>query len=152
MPWSLDSLIDVKTKTYGLDGESRRQLGDDDNEWIHATIERIRTRGRIADSQAVPLEELRVLATGRIAAHFLGAKDIETVGQFWQRYRDLQQLDTNRSSPIGRYDIIVLDHRENFQQSSDEVARIKAEASAHGYTLIESKHSVDILSKAIDRS
>lgn len=147
MPWSLDSLIDVKTKTYGLDGDARRQLGSDDNEWIRTTIESIRTRGRIVDSKALPLEELRVLATGRIAAHFLGAKDIETVGQFWQRYRELSQLDTNLQSPVGRYDVIVLDHRETFQQSTDEVSRIKSEALAHGYAVIESRHSVDVLEK-----
>jgi uncharacterized membrane protein len=151
MPWSLDSLIDVKTKTYGIDGEARRQLGSDDNAWIRTTIDRIRTRGRIADSMTAPLEGLRVLATGRVAAHFLGAKDIETVGQFWQRYNDLARLDTTLSSPIVRYDVIVLDHRETFQQSTDEISRIKTEALAHGYSVIESRHSVDVLEKTTER-
>ncbi len=151
MPWSLDSLIDVKTKTYGIDGDARRQLGSDDNAWIRTTIDRIRTRGRIVDSMAVPLEGLRVLATGRIAAHFLGAKDIETVGQFWQRYSDLARLDTSLPSPVVRYDVIVLDHRETFQQSTDEISRIKSEALAHGYSVIESRHSVDVLEKTTER-
>jgi hypothetical protein len=98
-----------------------------------------------------PLEGLRVLATGRVAAHFLGAKDIETVGQFWQRYNDLARLDTTLSSPIMRYDVIVLDHRETFQQSTDEISRIKSEALAHSYRVIESRHSVDVLEKTADR-
>jgi hypothetical protein len=43
---------------------------------------------------------LHVLATGRIASCFVGARDVETVGQFWQRYDDLQLLDTNSRTLI----------------------------------------------------
>jgi hypothetical protein len=146
MPWSLDSLVEVKAKTFGIDGGERRDVGSTDHLWLMTQLRDIRKQGAVrSDGEHIPLQELRILATGRIAAHCLGAKDIETVGQFWQRYDGLKNLDLNSPSPILRYDWIVLDHREGFQQTREETDRVKQEAIRFGFRVLRSEHSVDIL-------
>lgn len=146
MPWSLDSLLDVQSKTYGVEGDERRRLGGEDQQWLQSTLERFSTRGSPSDGDAKgPFSEQRVLATGRVAAHCLGAKDIETVGQFWQRYEALRNLDQTLPSPVLRYDWIVLDYREAFQQTTEETLRLRAEALAHGFQPVQSKHGVEFL-------
>jgi uncharacterized membrane protein len=146
MPWSLDSLVEVKAKTFGIDGGDRRDVGSTDQLWLMTQLRGIRKQGvERSDGEHIPLQELRILATGRIAAHCLGAKDIETVGQFWQRYDGLKNLDLNSPSPILRYDWIVLDHREGFQQTREETDRVKQEAIRFGFRVLRSEHSVDIL-------
>ncbi len=146
MPWSLDSLVEVKAKTFGIDGGERREVGSMDHLWLMTQLRDIRKQGvERSDGERIPLQDLRILATGRIAAHCLGAKDIETVGQFWQRYDGLKDLDRNSPSPILRYDWILLDHREGFQQTHEETERVREEAIRFGFRVLRSKHSVDLL-------
>jgi hypothetical protein len=146
MPWSLDSLLDVQSKTYGVEGDERRRLGGEDQRWLRSMMERFSKRGSLEDGDATGLfSEQRVLATGRVAAHCLGARDIETVGQFWQRYESLRNLDKAIPSPVLRYDWIILDYREAFQQTSDETMRLRSEALQHGFQPVQSKHGVEFL-------
>jgi uncharacterized membrane protein len=146
MPWSLDSLLDVQSKTYGVKGDERRRLGGEDQHWLRSMMVRFSTRGTLGDGDATRLfSEQRVLATGRIAAHCLGARDIETVGQFWQRYESLRNLDKSLPSPVLRYDWIILDDRETFQQTSDETMRLRSEAMQYGFQPVQSKHGVEFL-------
>lgn len=141
MPWSVDSLIDVKAKTYGIESHDRRDEGSLDQRWLLRELAAVRSYG----SGRVAFPDLRVLATGRIAAHCLGAKDLETVGQFWQRYEALKALDSALPSPILRYDWIAIDHRESFQQTREETARVRSEALKHGFQVIESKYGIEVL-------
>jgi hypothetical protein len=141
MPWSLDSLVDVKSKTYGVQAEGRRELGSEDQRWLLRELEALRMYG----AGSLRFESMRILATGRIAAHCLGAKDLETVGQFWQRYDGLQRLEPALASPILRYDTILLDHRESFQQTHEETARVRDEALRAGFRVVHSQYGIDFL-------
>ncbi|MFN7732964.1 MAG: DUF2079 domain-containing protein [Pirellula sp.] len=141
MPWSLDSLVDVKSKTYGVQSEERRELGSEDQRWLRRELEALRMYG----AGSIPFRAMRILATGRIAAHCLGAKDVETVGQFWQRYDGLQRLEPALASPILRYDTILLDHRESFQQTHEETARVRDEALRAGFRVVRSRYGIDLL-------
>ena len=131
--------------------------------------------GRLSGIPQVPLtaRHLRVsysyykgvpapLTNGGLNEHGVAVRDIwsssrtELVAmtptdQSGPNYSDLARLDTSLPSPVVRYDVIVLDHRETFQQSTDEISRIKSEALAHGYSVIESRHSVDVLEKTTER-
>jgi hypothetical protein len=75
----------------------------------------------------------------------LGAKDLETVGQFWQRLDALKALEPSLASPILRYDAMLLDHRESFQQTHEETARVREEAVRAGFRVVRSQHGVEIL-------
>jgi uncharacterized membrane protein len=146
MPWSHDSLVDVKAGTYGADSRWNRSHAAEDWDWITRRIASIKRREDSSFGKQLPAwSELRVLATGRIAAHFVGVGDLETVGQFWQRFDALKELDSSRSSPILRYDILLLDFRESFQQTPDETERIYQEAIRYGWKLRERRYDFAIL-------
>jgi len=146
MPWSNDSLLDVKAKTYGFESKWLRMETGDDARWIANWIRSIRQRSGTPDLVRLPeWKRLRILATGRLAAHCVGAGDVETVGQFWQRYDALRELDSTLASPILRYDILLLDLRESFQQTPEETERILKEAESHGWSVRERKYDFAIL-------
>jgi uncharacterized membrane protein len=146
MPWSNDSLVDVKAKTYGFESKWLRSETDEDARWVANWIRSIRQKTGSPDIMRLPeWKQLRVLATGRLAAHCVGAGDVETVGQFWQRYDALKGLDPNLASPILRYDILMLDLRESFQQTTDETERIVKEAEKHGWSIQERRYDFAIL-------
>jgi uncharacterized membrane protein len=157
MPWSNDSLGDIKAKTYGLQSsvESRKNriYGSKEAQRITAWIQSLQKRSSETDGPGSATERLpdwkslRVLATGRIAAHFVGVRDVETVGQFWQRYDALKSLDTNLASPILRYDVILLDLHESFQQTPEETARTLIEAETHGWRKWKSERDFLVLTR-----
>jgi len=132
-PWSQPTIVEVTAKTYGLADPPLRVFDQADGKWLTEQISAIR------------MKSTKVLATGRVASHFVGSEDIETVGQFLQRYDDLAKLDRDLPSPILRYDIIVLDYRESFQQSAQESQRIKSEAVQHGFVVDQSAFEIEIL-------
>lgn len=135
-PWSQATLTDVLGKTYGFDSELQRLSGSADNEWV---TKRIRS---VLDEHSYA--EVRVLATGRIAAHFVGIADVETVGQFWQRRESLAKLAPELKSPLLRYDLILLDYQEDFQQSTDESKRVELEAQSLGFELVDQQFNFAI--------
>ena len=135
-PWSQATLTDVLGKTYGFNSELQRLSGAADNDWVTKKI-----RSVLADPSSA---DIRILATGRIAAHFVGIADIETVGQFWQRRESLAKLDPELKSPLLRYDFLVLDHQEDFQQSTDESRRIATEAQSLGFELVDQQFNFAI--------
>jgi hypothetical protein len=104
-PWTRATLDDVTNVTYGPGQELGRRIGEADNLWIQK---------RINDSRA-QAKDIRVLSTGRLATHFVGYQDVETVGQYLERYPKLAKFDAS-VLPIERYDVIVLDTLELFQQ------------------------------------
>lgn len=163
MPWSNDSLVDVKAKTYGvqanLKSHASRTRGSEDGQWIDDRIGSLKRHTETGDETANDQDpssarkrlpewgRLRVLATGRLASRFVGVHDIETVGQFWQRYDALKSLDANLASPILRYDIILLDLHESFQQPLEETARTLNEAEKHGWKELESNFDFLVLTR-----
>jgi uncharacterized membrane protein len=129
-PWSGDTLIDVKSRAYGPDPNRTQALSEDSYAKYRDQIGKIR-RGE--NPASLPFAECRILSTGRLAAHFLGAEDLETVGQFWQRRSEYAKLQPELPSPLLRYNLIVLDLKEGFQQTQDETQRVFEEAVALGY-------------------
>jgi hypothetical protein len=135
-PWSQATLTDVLGKTYGFDAELQRLSGAADNEWVTKKIRSVLDEP--SDS------EVRVLATGRIAAHCVGIADIETVGQFWQRRESLSKLDPELKSPLLRYDFLLFDYQEDFQQTTDESKRVAVEAQSLGFELVDQQFNFAI--------
>ncbi|MCY3005343.1 MAG: DUF2079 domain-containing protein [Planctomycetota bacterium] len=141
-PWSCDTLTDVKSRSYGPHSHSTRSIGTKDNQVFHGQIMNIRNTGY---NQATPFSECRILATGRLAGHFLGAQDLETVGQFRQRREDYRKLSPELESPLLRYDLIVLDPIEEFQQTPQETLGTRQEALVLGYRLVQTPKGFDVL-------
>jgi len=130
LPWSGDTLLDVKSRTYPPGAGWTRSLGSRDNQVFHEQVQSIR---RLGHSQSLAFEQCRVLATGRLAGHFLGAKELETVGQYAQRYADYVKLDPELESPLLRYDLILLDRVEEFQQTKEQTQSVLDQALALGF-------------------
>ncbi len=146
LPWSGETLIDVQAKAYGPEFFKVRFPGGDDQRWMQKQIaELIEGRFTAVGNTLPALPSLRVLATGRIASHFVGANDLETVGQFWQRYTALQSLTPDEHSPLLRYDVIILDSQEAFQQTWEETQRVQREALASGFRVAASAHGIAVL-------
>ncbi len=145
MPWSQDNLIDVLGATYDPMHSEQRLAGSEDNRWLTQQIEILRASKFTSSNGTTALP--RVLATGRIASHLVGLPDVETVGQYWQRRNDLAKLDSSAASPLFRYDVIVLDFRETFQQTIDETNHVREEAISLGFQITNSRFDIQILSR-----
>jgi uncharacterized membrane protein len=144
LPWSGDSLVDVKLRSYGPQTQWTRSAGTEDHRVFHEQIRNIRENG-IFESRA--FSECRILATGRLASHLLGAKDLETVGQFWQRFEDYRKLEPDLESPLLRYDLIVLDPIEEFQQTLEETQSVRDQALALGFKFVPTAYGFNVLTR-----
>ncbi len=144
LPWSQESLIDVLSATYDLQQSEQRLVGSEDNGWLTEQIETL-LQSKVFDSATGSKVSPRALATGRIASHLVGLSDVETVGQFWQRRDELSKLDPSLASPLLRYDIIVLDFREAFQQTVQETIRVRDEALRQGFRIHQNRFEIQIL-------
>ncbi len=144
MPWSQNSLIDVLGATYEVVEEAPRLVDSEDNRWLAQQIETV-SRLQFPDAATGERVPPRVLSTGRIASHFVGLRDVETVGQFWQRRSDLSKLDSTIQSPLLRYDVLVLDFLEQFQQKAEETVRVRDEALQLGFRIQQSRFDIAVL-------
>lgn len=146
-PWTTDTLLDVKSRAYGplsfaTDGytpesKTTRRVGNTDNAVFHDQIRDLRQRG-IRKGQSpdqLAFEQISILATGRLASHLLGCKDLETVGQFEQRRNDYQKLRPELASPLLRFDAIAIDPIEAFQQTPEESSKVRQEAIQLGFSI-----------------
>ena len=147
-PWSCDTLTDVKSRSYGPQAQSTRGIGTVDNRVFHEQIMNIRRNGF---DDATPFTDCRVLSTGRLAAHFLGAQDLETVGQFHERREGYRKLAPALESPLLRYDLIVLDPIEEFQQTREQTLEVRREALSLGYRLVETPNGFNVLYRTTNR-
>ncbi len=145
MPWSQDNLIDAIGATYDPTHSEQRLAGSEDNSWLTQQIEALRNSKFTTANGSTVLP--RVLATGRIASHLVGLPDVETVGQYWQRRNDLAELDPTLASPLLRYDVIVLDFLESFQQRQQESVRVLEEAISLGFQINHSRFDIQILTR-----
>jgi len=135
LPISSPTLLDVIGMTYGEQLEQRRRADEPDGQWLTAQVAKLGTEGDT------------VLATGRIAAHLVGNREVETVGQYLLRKPQLSQLADRRGSPIQFYRSIILDRREGFQQNAREVATVEAEALAAGFVVIDEQFGILLLQR-----
>ncbi len=132
LPFSTTTLIDVEARTYAR-ADLRRWGFADDGIWLEEQISQIRQTGRAC------------LATGRIAAHLVGAEELETVGQFLERRDRLNALPDRAGDALSRYHWIVLDRLETFQQTAEQTAQIEAEAIAKGFQVVDRRYELVIL-------
>ncbi len=130
LPFSSRSLQDVEGTTYGAESEWRRRSDRLDGEWLLQRLAEIRKTGS------------ECLATGRIAAHLVGNRDVETVGQYLERRDRLAELADRKGKPIRHYEFIVLDRLEGFQQSSAQVQAVEREVRASGFEVVAEEFEV----------
>lgn len=152
LPYSLDSLIDVKGRTYhdkqaDFSGPivefnrtpwSQREAASEAGQWLHGQLKEIRNDGG------------EVLATTRIAAHLVGNRDVETVGQYLERRPKLAQLADRKEEPLRAYQWIVLDQIEQFQQSIAQTQTVEAEARRLGFQVHQQKYDIIIFRRPAD--
>lgn len=134
MPWTRFTFRDVLHQTYG--DEYRRGAIDDRMAGSQgcAAIHRILAK--------VGRRESSVLASGRIAAHLLGVRRLDTIAQAGDRWKSFQAEVGPGRSPIELFDWIVIDAAENFYQSQAQRAFILEEAQRAGYRLIEQDRGI----------
>lgn len=152
LPYSLDSLIDVKGRTYhdkqaDFSGSipkfnrtpwGQRDAASEAGQWLHGQLEEIRNDGG------------EVLATTRIAAHLVGNRDVETVGQYLERRPKLSQLADRQDEPLLAYQWIVLDQIEQFQQSIEQTQTVETEARKLGFQVHQQKYDIIIFRRPAD--
>ena len=136
LPWSPSSTLEADGQSYGAEGIALRRETSSDGRWLHRQIKSLE-----------PHEERSVLATGRIAGHFLRAKFLDTAGQWRERRTELRELSST-GSEWEWVDTLVLDHQENFQQSSDWTMQLQQEALAAGFVIRAEAHGIVVLTRA----
>jgi hypothetical protein len=132
LPFSSPTLMDVEAMTYGADTELRRRSDGEDGRWLTQQVAKIRETGDTC------------LATSRIAAHLVGNRDIETVGQYALRRDQLSKLPDRKGEPIKYYRWIILDRQELAGLSEPQVAAVELEARENGFELVEDRFGVVI--------
>ncbi len=131
LPWSMPTRVLMEYRTYHVDGRpavDRRSPGSRG----HTLIERL-VRDLRKNRQTTSL-----IATGRIAAHLIGVRRLETVSLARQtdRWRRLESAAGEGRSGIECFEWVVLDRLETFQQSAAETAWIAQEALHAGYRVV----------------
>jgi uncharacterized membrane protein len=125
LPWSSPTLAVMKARSYLRDGErfpsNPRAVGTPGNEQLNAIVNKFNR------------PEFAVLASGRLAAHLLRVRRLESVEQAIVRWDDLSDEAGPGRSGIEVFDCVVLDRYEAFQQSADKMQFIAAEAANAGY-------------------
>lgn len=138
LPYSSPTLLDVVGASYGAQGDQPRGSQQADGRWLTAQVQRIRQEGSA------------VLATGRIAAHVVGNRDVETVGQYLLRRPQLAALPDRLGNPIAHYRWIIVDRREGFQQSPAEIAAVEVEALQAGFQVVAEDFDIVIMTQPQD--
>ncbi len=144
MPYSSPTLLDVIGHTYHIDDVDEanpwlRRAAEPDGQWLTEQVARLRQDGG------------EVLATGRIAAHLVGNRDVETVGQYLERRDRLAQLADRLGNPLGHYRWIILDRRENFQQSPASIATVEQAAQEAGFEIVADEYEIVLLLFTVKR-
>jgi uncharacterized membrane protein len=126
---TIDEVLHV---SYAMESPWKRQAGSEDGLWLHQQIDQVRVRGG------------SVLATGRIATHLVGSPELETVGQYLQRQERLHQLESGAEPPLKRYETLILDRLEGFQQTQDETRQVEILAKQAGFSKIEDQYEIAV--------
>ena len=135
-PWCGKTLTDVLGQTYatgGFDKLKDRLPGSEGIEALHDAV------ALVEDSDA------SVLATGRIAAHFVGAGMLDTVGQARLRWDAFEAEAGPGRSGIELFEWIVVDTYEHFQQSEEDTRFVLDQAERSGYRGVSLRQGVMVL-------
>ncbi len=139
-PFSQPLREQIELISYEKVNDYRRRATDEDGLWLTEQIAMVRSQGDTVRSQGDT-----VLATGRIAAHFVGIQDIETVGQYIERRERLSKLPDRLNDPISHYQWVIIDHLENFQQTQLQSKQVNEEVKNSGkFDLVASKFAISI--------
>ncbi len=139
LPYSRPTLLDVRARTYGA--------GKD---WSRGPESAI---GRWLDTHTAALRgstDASVLATGRAAAHLVGIRELETIGQYFYRRDALALLDDRRGHPLRAYHWILIDRDDRLHQSPDQIDAVEREAIAEGFVVADRLETL-VLYRRTDR-
>ena len=141
-PWCRHTATDVIAKTYahaGLDKYEDRLPGTDGIGVLHDAVTLVYEEGASG-----------VLATGRLAAHFVGVPRLDTIGQAPARWAAFETEAGPGRSGIELFQWVVVDKYERFQQSSEDIQFVLNEAEKAGYRLVDSRHGILVLRRPGD--
>lgn len=142
LPWSSPTLTEVLFRTYAGDGDLRtiqdHLVGSPGNAAINQAVARVSQR------------QSNVLATGRIAAHLLAVRRLESVGHASSRWKAFQDEVGSDRSAIELFDWVVLDTNERFYQSPAEIQRVIEATKVARYRLVQSGHGILVFSRPTD--
>jgi uncharacterized membrane protein len=142
-PWCRNTLTDVLGQTYAETGMSRLE----DRLPASAGIDALHEIVALVDKH-----NATVLATGRIAAHFVGVERLDTVGQAPQRWTAFEREAGPGRSGIELFDWILIDTYERFQQSDENIAFVLNEALRADYRTVETRRGIVVLRRADPKS
>jgi hypothetical protein len=138
VPWSGPSRLEIVGATYPVVDDyspfEQRRAGSAGNAFV-----RDWTAHAMSDTDSA------VLATGRIAAHCLSCRRLETVGQFSRRRALWSAVAEDGRRGIELFDWILVDLRENFQQTVRETAAVVQEAERAGFERVDQQYDVLVL-------
>lgn len=139
LPWSGPTLTAMVLQTYSVSENENvagdRAVGSAGNAVLNEIVARVGG------------EEASVLASGRIASHLLGVRRLEAAGQAKGRWTAFQAEIGSGRSPIELFDWIVLDTKERFQQSEEDMWFLVDEARRAGYRLVQSSHGILVIAR-----
>ena len=147
MPWSAPTRSLMEFRTYH-NGDTlasdQRAPGSRGHGLITETVRLIRS-GRRTTS---------VLATGRIAAHLIGVRRLETVSLALdpRRRREIEREAGPDRAPIELFEWVLLDRLEAFQQSPEETMRIARQALRAGYRVVKDEEGLLFLHRPDERA
>ena len=143
LPWSGPTLTLMQAQTYpspeGEHGSNPRAAGSPGHALLSETVRRV-NRADVA-----------VLATGRVAAHLLHVRRLESVEQALVRWEALSAEAGPGRSPLEVFDWIVLDTYEQFQQSPERTARVREEAHRIGYREVQNRDGLIVFQRPAER-
>ena len=140
LPWSSPTLVNMTVQSYEVDNQlsldNPRAMGTDGNVALNEIV------------AMVGEKDSAVLASGRVAAHLLGVRRLETVEQAKEfRWDALCEEAGEGRSGVEVFDWIVLDTYEQFQQSADRMQFFAQEAERAGFRKERFTHGVLVLQK-----
>ncbi len=125
LPWSSPTLTIMRAQTYQIHGgpseENPRRSGTASHRALNEIVARVNS------------EQSSVVASGRVAAHLLNVRRLETVEQAVARWNALCAEAGSGRSGTEVFDWVVVDTCERFQQSLDKMEFILADARRAGY-------------------
>lgn len=141
-PWCRNTATDVIGKTYaeaGIDKLEDRLPGSAGIDALHDVVALVSREGASG-----------VLATGRLASHFVGVARLDTVGQAPSRWAAFETEAGPGRSGIELFEWVVVDSYERFQQSGEDIQLVLDEAERAGYRLVDSRHGIFVLRRPGD--
>lgn len=139
LPWSSPTLAIMLAQTYQTDETptvvNPRGLGTPANRFLSQVVRQVNQK------------QTSVLASGRVAAHLLNVRRLESVEQAVVRWDALRLEAGDGRSPVEVFDWIVLDTCERFQQSLDKMEYVMAEARRVRYQEVAVQHGIFVFGR-----